>query len=79
MVLGWRIIRCDPNGRIIAEIRAPVLNPTSLCFGGADLDVLYITSAVRRHAAAELLGQPWAGALMSLRPGVAGLAENLFG
>jgi sugar lactone lactonase YvrE len=79
LYLGWHIIRCDPNGKIVEEIRAPVLNPTSLCFGGPHLDVLYITSAVRKHPAAELSNQPWAGALMALRPGVAGLPEPLFG
>lgn len=77
--LGWSVLRCDPNGRIVEEIRAPVLNPTSLCFGGSDLDVLYVTSAVRKHPAAELINQPWAGALMALRPGVTGLPEALFG
>lgn len=79
LYLGWHIIRCDPDGRIVEEIRAPVLNPTSLCFGGPDLDVLYVTSAVRKHPAAELIAQPWAGALMALRPGVSGLPEPLFG
>jgi sugar lactone lactonase YvrE len=79
LYLGWRLLRLDPNGTVLRDIRSPVLNPTSLCFGGPDLDVLYVTSAVRRHAASELIQQPWAGALMSLRPGVSGLPEALIG
>ena len=79
LYLGWHILRVDPNGSVLDEIRTPVLNPTSVCFGGPDLDVLYVTSAVRKHPAPELAGQPWAGALMALRPGTRGLPESLFG
>ena len=77
--LGWRILCLRPNGEVLREIRTPVLNPTSLTFGGPDLDILYITSAVRRHTGVELARQPWAGALMQFRPGVAGQPEEIFG
>lgn len=79
LYLGWHILRLDPNGRVLLELRTPVLNPTSLTFGGEHLDVLYVTSAVRRHQASELSGQPWAGALMAINPGVAGLPEAVSG
>ncbi|MBL8598948.1 MAG: SMP-30/gluconolactonase/LRE family protein [Devosia sp.] len=78
LYLGWHILCCDPNGRVLRSIRTPVLNPTSVAFGGPDLDTLYVTSAVRAHSASELAGQPWAGALMALRPGVAGLPDHIF-
>ncbi len=79
LYLGRRILRLDPDGSVLASIPVPVLNPTSLTFGGPDLETLYITSAVRRHSAADLRDQPWAGALLALRPGVAGLPEAIFG
>jgi sugar lactone lactonase YvrE len=40
-----KIIRYDPLGRADQEIRLPVSNPTSCCFGGPALSTLYITSA----------------------------------
>jgi sugar lactone lactonase YvrE len=79
LYLGWRILCVRPNGSVLREIRTPVLNPTSLTFGGPDLDILYITSAVRRHSGAELARQPWAGALIQFRPGVTGQPEEIFG
>jgi sugar lactone lactonase YvrE len=79
LYLGWRLLCVRPNGSVMREIRTPVLNPTSLTFGGPDLDILYLTSAVRRHTAAELKPQPWAGALMQFRPGVTGQPEEVFG
>jgi sugar lactone lactonase YvrE len=79
LYLGWRILCVRPNGSVLREIRTPVLNPTSLTFGGPDLDILYITSAVRRHTGAELARQPWAGAIMQFRPGVTGQPEEIFG
>jgi len=43
---GSRVSRFDPsNGKLLDEIEIPALNVTSCCFGGADLDVLYVTSA----------------------------------
>lgn len=38
------IARFDPSGRLVMRIAFPVRYPTSLAFGGADLDVLYVTS-----------------------------------
>ncbi len=79
LYLGWRILCVRPNGSVLKEIRTPVLNPTSLTFGGPDLDILYITSAVRRHSRAEQARQPGAGAQKQFRPGVTGQPEEIFG
>lgn len=76
---GWSLVRCSPSGQIVRHVRTPVMNPTSLCFGGEDLGTLYVTSAVRRHSARELLAQPMAGAVFAGRPGVHGLPEAVFG
>jgi sugar lactone lactonase YvrE len=42
---GARITRYRPDGTIARVIPMPVPRPTSCCFGGPDLDTLYVTSA----------------------------------
>jgi sugar lactone lactonase YvrE len=75
---GWCVTRFDPRGRVDRVINLPVRRPTSLVFGGPDLDVLYITTATRRLPESELAQQPLAGCLLAVRPGVKGLAEPEF-
>lgn len=43
-VHGGAIIRVDPAGILSERIELPVLHPTMPCFGGADLDEIYVTS-----------------------------------
>ncbi len=75
---GWRVVRYTPQGKIDRVVQLPVENPTCCCFGGKDLDTLYITSA-RQHLKPQDLGkQPLAGGLFAVRPGVCGLAESRF-
>jgi sugar lactone lactonase YvrE len=68
--------RYDPSGALRAVVELPTPYPTSVAFGGDDLDVLYVTSmhaeprAVRRS---EL-----DGALFRVRPGVRGRPPRLF-
>lgn len=75
---GWCLRRLSPAGERVAELTVPVQRPTSVAFGGPDLDHLFITSARRDLTAEELLGQPHAGGLFLTVPGVRGLAEPLF-
>lgn len=42
---GSCVRRLDPKGKIVAEIPLPVKQPSSVIFGGRNLDELYITSA----------------------------------
>jgi len=43
---GSKVCRYNPNGgQILRELQVPALNVTSCCFGGENLDVLYVTSA----------------------------------
>jgi sugar lactone lactonase YvrE len=76
---GWRIVRYRPDGTLDREIRMPVANPTCCCFGGENLDVLYVTSATQRLTPEELAQQPLAGSVFALRPGTQGLPEARFG
>jgi sugar lactone lactonase YvrE len=71
---GGAVRRYLPDGSLDAEIRLPVTNPTSLAFGGADLDELYVTSAKHRLTPERLAREPLAGSVLRLRPGVRGRA-----
>jgi len=76
---GGAIRRYHPDGRLDAEIRLPVTNPTSMAFGGVDLTDLYVTSARHRLSADQLAREPLAGSLLRLRPGVRGRLPHRFG
>jgi D-xylonolactonase len=71
---GGAIRRYLPDGRLDAEIRLPVTNPTSLAFGGAQLTDLFVTSAKHRLSAEQLAREPLAGSVLRLRLGVRGRA-----
>ena len=76
---AWRVSRYAPDGRELLRIRMPVPRPTSCCFGGANLDTLYVTSASVRLNEAALVAAPQSGSLFAIRiPGVRGLPETTF-
>jgi sugar lactone lactonase YvrE len=75
---GWRVVRYTPNGKIDRVIELPVSNPTCCCFGGKDLDILYISTARQRLTPEQLASQPLAGSVFAARPGVRGLPEARF-
>jgi len=70
------LARFTPQGRLDRVIALPVSQPTACVFGGADLATLFVTSATQRMAPEARAGEPLAGALLALRPGVQGLAES---
>lgn len=45
MFFGGKIIRLDPDGKIEREILLPFQQPTSITFGGKEMNELFITSA----------------------------------
>lgn len=71
---GGAIRRYLPDGRLDAEIRLPVTNPTSVAFGGAELSDLFVTSAKHRLSAEQLARETLAGSVLRLQPGVRGRA-----
>jgi sugar lactone lactonase YvrE len=75
---GWRLVRYTPAGKIDRVIELPVQNPTCCCFGGENLDTLYVTSAAQKLSADELRSQPLAGSVFAVRPGSTGLPESRF-
>ncbi len=75
---GSCLERYDPAGRLERTVAVPPLYPTSLAFGGADLDVLYVTSARTEIPAAERARFPEAGGLFRLHGAGRGLPEPFF-
>lgn len=75
---GWRVNRYLPDGSLNRVIDLPVPRPTSVCFGGADLATLYITSARTRLPASTLSEAPLSGGLFACTPGQTGSAAFLF-
>lgn len=72
---GARITRWHPAGALLASIPIPALNVTSLAFGGARRDILFVTTAADPDGAGVAGGvaaTPGSGALYSLDPGVSG-------
>jgi sugar lactone lactonase YvrE len=78
MYEGQRVLQLSPAGDIVQNIPAPVLCPTMPCFGGDDLQTLYLTSARHGRSAQDVAAQPELGCVFSLRVGVPGLPVNLF-
>jgi L-arabinonolactonase len=76
---GWRLTRYAPDGRIDRIVELPVSRPSSCMFGGPDLRTLYVTTAIFDLSAAGRARQPWAGSLLAVDVGVAGLPEPRFG
>ncbi|OQR71915.1 regucalcin-like [Tropilaelaps mercedesae] len=47
---GSRVLHIDSrDGKLLSQVRIPSLNTTSVCFGGADLSTLFVTSAGRHN------------------------------
>jgi len=76
---GSRVVRYSPQGEVDRVIHLPTTNPTCVCFGGDDLGTLYISTATKAIAPEIFANEPWSGALLSIRPGVRGLPEPMFG
>ncbi|HXW81522.1 MAG TPA: SMP-30/gluconolactonase/LRE family protein [Acidimicrobiales bacterium] len=69
---GGRVHRYAPDGRLDTVVHVPVAYTTSCCFGGRDLDHLFITSARGDLEGDRLDEQPLAGSVFAVRPGVTG-------
>lgn len=63
---GGRLTRYRPGGSIERVVRIPAPQVTSACFGGADLDVLYVTTAAIGMDERALADYPHAGGLFAV-------------
>ena len=75
---GWGLNRYASGGELVAEVRLPVARVTSCCFGGPELQDLYVTTRRDGLSDAEVALQPLSGALLCLDVGVAGLPTDTF-
>jgi xylono-1,5-lactonase len=73
-----KVIRLDPSGKHIGEIRLPVTHPTSCCFGGPDLKTLFITTSQLPLSEKEKAEQPLAGRIFVLETDTTGQVEPRF-
>jgi sugar lactone lactonase YvrE len=77
---GFCLTRWDPKlGRKIETVKVPAANVTSCCFGGKDLDELYITTARSGLDQDSLTRYPLAGGLFMVKVNVQGLRTNFTG
>ncbi len=72
---GGRIVRYDPEGRIMGEVLVPARQVTCCAFGGPDLTTLYITTARENYTEADLRKDPLAGSLFAAEVDVRGVPE----
>ena len=75
---GGTVQRILPDGRDGTTVEVGVPQVTCACFGGDDLDRLYITTARESLSAPEIEAQPLSGGLFTCEPGVQGLPETRF-
>jgi sugar lactone lactonase YvrE len=78
MYEGQRVLQISPAGEILRNIPAPVLCTTMVCFGGDDMQTLYLISARHQRSAADLAVQPELGCVFSMRVDVAGMPVQYF-
>lgn len=78
MFEGGRVLQISPAGEVLADIAVPARCPTMPCFGGADFQTLYLTTARHGRPAAELALYPDSGCVFSMRVEVPGLPVNFF-
>lgn len=72
---GGRLVRFAPSGEVTLAVDLPVTHPTCCCFGGDDLDTLYVTSASEPLSGAEREQEHLAGRLLVIRGGIRGRPE----
>ena len=75
---GSCVLRIDPRGRIDRVVPIPSTRVTNVCFGGAKLDTLYVTTS-RQNAGADILKRyPLQGGIFCFNPGITGFEKHAF-
>ncbi len=78
MFEGARLLKLSPQGQILQDLAVPAQCPTMPCFGGDDLQTLYLTTARHDRGSQELKDFPHSGCVLSARVDVPGLPVNFF-
>ncbi len=72
---GSRLVRYNPEGAQVYELKTLVTQPTCMAFGGEDMNLLFITSARIGLSDEALSAQPEAGNLFIYRTSFKGVTE----
>jgi sugar lactone lactonase YvrE len=76
---GWGVSKWNPStGELLGKISMPVERVTTCCFGGPNLDDLYITCARSGLTETALEEQPLAGGIFKASLQVGGLPSNRY-
>jgi sugar lactone lactonase YvrE len=78
MFEGARICQFAPDGTLLAQYATPAQCPTMPCFGGPDLQTLFVTTARHGRSAPELAQYPESGCVFFMRVDVPGLPVNFY-
>ena len=78
LIFGNAVARYTPDGRLDREIPVPVLQPTKVAFGGADLETLYLCTAGHRHMPGDQPLGEQAGGVFAIETGRRGIAEPTY-
>ncbi len=76
---GWQIVRYSPKGEPLLTVEVPAQRVTSCCFGGEEMDQLFITTARVDLTNEELSEQPLAGNIFTCQTDIQGQSVNFFG
>jgi len=68
-------VRYTPNGREDRTVLIPTAQPSCVCFGGPDLDILCVTTARDGLDSAALATEPNAGDVFLFRVDIKGMPE----
>lgn len=74
-----KVNQYDPVGKLMQTIVLPTDLPTCCEFGGENLDILYVTTAVLKRPAEHFVGQSNPGGLFAIDVGTKGLVLPAFG
>lgn len=75
---GSKVSRYSSGGKKTCEIALPVSQPTCMCFGGANMNWLFVTTARENLDASQLTTQPNAGHVFIYETPFKGVAEPRF-
>ncbi|PRD39378.1 UNVERIFIED_CONTAM: yvrE [Trichonephila clavipes] len=73
-----KVICVDATGNTIREITLPVPQPSSCCFGGANNNILFITTAREGLTSQQLAEFPDSGKIFAIQLAVQGAVVNSF-
>lgn len=75
---GARVNRYAPSGELLASYPVPAQSPTMPCFGGPDMQTLFVTSARDGTSPEHLATHPQSGGLFAMRVDIPGLSRPCF-